>query len=764
MKKIFFIFFLNIFVCSLYSQNISGRIINSQQQPIEYATIIIQSLDSTFLDATTSDSSGNFISNIQAPKAFRLNIQHLSYITQLLNYMDKPNVGTIVLQPKNSNIGEVVVKAQRPLVKVENSRLTYDLVLIQQQKVATNAYEVFLEIPGVQEVNGNVTLAGANSFSIIINGKPNNLSNDQIFNMLKGVPASMLQKAEVMYSAPPEFHVRGAAINLIFQSSQSDEKVFQGEVNMGYMQKFYSSFFGGLSLLYNTPKYSINVQYSSPVTGKFRNTMEFHSAHLYNDSTYNINQNSIRTGSNSTHNINFDLNYKLDKNNSLDISYYGELTPKLTNTSYTTSNDATSLNNKTAVEYLNNIDLNYSSDKLGIQSGMDYTSYKTFEKQNFNSSNGDENLSFITNATQNINKVKIYFDKTHNLKNSLAINYGVEYNYAKDFNSQIYNDTLADKNTSISYNEHLLNIYAGFQKSFNQKLSGIFILNEEYYQLASYKKWTFYPSFSMTYVKSQDHIFQLVLSTDKTYPSYWEIQNSVQYLNNYILLYGNPTLKPYNNYTSQFVYILKSKYIFTPYVSIMPNYFTQLPYQSSESLNLIYQTINFNYSHIYGLDIILPVSYGSVGKTQFTINGFYKNDRCDDYHGISFDRGKYILYSNIDNTINISKKPNIVFQLSAFYMTPAIQGIYDLSSYWSVNAGLKWVSNDNKFELSLKGNDLFNTSTPTTKIVFGTQNLSMNLNQDTRSIKLVFRYRFGGYKEKENKPIDTSRFGIGGNQ
>lgn len=43
-------------------------------------------------------------------------------------------------------------------------------------------------------------------------------------------------------------------------------------------------------------------------------------------------------------------------------------------------------------------------------------------------------------------------------------------------------------------------------------------------------------------------MFQLSLSTDKTYPSYWDMQSSVSYLNGYTELWGTPGLKPMTNY------------------------------------------------------------------------------------------------------------------------------------------------------------------------------------------------------------------------
>lgn len=43
---------------------------------------------------------------------------------------------------------EVVVRGERPLVKVEQGRLSYDLQVAAQGKIAANAYEALTKLPG----------------------------------------------------------------------------------------------------------------------------------------------------------------------------------------------------------------------------------------------------------------------------------------------------------------------------------------------------------------------------------------------------------------------------------------------------------------------------------------------------------------------------------------------------------------------------------------------------------------------------------------
>ena len=89
-----------------------------------------------------------------------------------------------------------------------------------------------------------------------------------------------------------------------------------------------------------------------------------------------------------------------------------------------------------------------------------------------------------------------------------------------------------------------------------------------------------------------------------------------------------------------------------------------------------------------------------------------------------------------------------------------IQGLYDISSVWKVDAGLKWTFADKKAELRLNANDLFDSYDLNSKVNYKGQNLIMNQRRDSRSLSVSFVYKFGGYKTKEHKSVDTSRFGF----
>ena len=100
---------------SLWSQT-TGKIIDTKQQPVEGATIVMQQPDSTYLGAAISAPDGTFVLE-QESDSYLLIIQHLLYHTKQVKGQTA-DAGIITLEQKDYNLDEVVIKGERPLAKV----------------------------------------------------------------------------------------------------------------------------------------------------------------------------------------------------------------------------------------------------------------------------------------------------------------------------------------------------------------------------------------------------------------------------------------------------------------------------------------------------------------------------------------------------------------------------------------------------------------------------------------------------------------------
>lgn len=750
---------LSLTLSIFYSQAqvIKGTVVDVDNYPVEYATVILQTTDSVYINSTITDSLGIFSFQSQT-QPYRIIVQHMLYNTKEL-ISNNSDAGRVVLDMSSHALGEVTVKAYRPVVTVVDGKLSYNMPNLLEGKVVSNAYESLLQIPGIYEQDGKIILTGSNSLSLIINGKASTVTIDQLVDLLKNMPQTRIKKAEVMYNAPPQYHIRGAAVNLVLDNYNVDDNLLQGQVNTSYRQRTYERANVGVTLLYSNKKFSTDFMYNFD-NGSNYSAMDLYSIHSFEGKEYDIQQSNKGKAHSQKHNVRIGTDYKLSDQDKLSFSYTGKLNTSSNSTQTSSGTYSNSINHRVndAPEQMHNLSLSYSSN-FGLNTGVDYTYYNDRSKQSFRDTKKSGVEQFTTLSEQRINRFKIYADQENTLVNKMTLSYGGSFMFVSDYGKQTY-EGVSGRNTDNRLDEYTYNLYGGFQKSFSEKISLSMSLAGEYYRLGDFKNWTLFPRLEMSYTPASDHLYQLSLSSDKQYPSYWEMQGAVSYINGYTEIHGNPSLRPYNDYNLQLSYMFKNRYRLSLYGSYDDNYFVQIPYQSSERLALIYKTTNFDYRKSLGASITVPFSLGNVVSSQLLIDGSYNSVKNDQFHDIAFDNQKWILYSNLSNSINISSKPNIKAELTGTYVSPFIQGPGQLSGMWMVNTGVKWIFADNKAELSLKGSNIFNTWKPDMKLVYANQNIRMKVYDDTRALTVTFSYKFGEYKnQNKNKRVDDSRFG-----
>lgn len=741
------------------AQTIQGKVTDTDGKPVDGATIVLQTPDSTFVDATITNTDGSFQLN-QEPERYRLIFQHILYNTTERE-MTGTDAGVITLSPKDYALGEVVVKGERPLVKVESGRLTYDMPQLTANKLVTNAYEAIKQLPGVIEQNDVLTLAGSSSVSLILNGTPSSMTYEQLVSLLKGMPASRVERAEVMYSAPPQFHVRGAAINIVLKGYKPGESAFQGEINGTYTQMKEAGGEGGVTLIYTSPKWEADFMYNAN-SRYSRQSMEFLARHTVKDKVYDVSLYDDGQGRDLTHMFRAGGTYKFDEKNRLSLSYTTNFTPKGTNHLKAWGNLTNSYNDHRSDEQMHNAALSYASG-FGLKTGADYTYYSSKDTQDFTdkTSTGTEN-AFVSTSDQRIDRWKVYADQSHSLVNEWTLNYGASFTYVNDRNTQFYDRTdMAGNNTESRIDEYTYNVYTGFSKQLNEQWNVSASAAVEYYKMMDYEKWAVYPTFSLNYMPSVSHIFQLEFSSDKTYPDYWTLSGITGYLNGYQQSIGNAFLKPYADYSTTLSYILKQKYIFQVGYSYKPDYFTQMVYLDTDELMSVYNYQNWDYSSNFTLTAVAPFKIGEWWDSNLMLTLLLKHDKASNYFDAPFDNKQWAGIGNWRNTFTLSKRPNIKLEISAFGQTKAIQGSYDIQPLGFVDAALRYTFANEKAMIQVKGNDLFNGYNHfEMEVRNGLQHLDMNVANYRRSLMVSFSYKFGGFKKQESKDVDTSRFGL----
>ena len=771
----------------MMAQGISGKVMDGKEQPVDGVAVILQTLDSVYVDAVVTDTLGDFRLNHPLDQSYRLIFQHILY-----NMVEKEiitaNVGTVVLEEKDYQLAEITVKGERPQVKLEGGKLTYDVPQLMKDKTATNAFEIIKDLPGLIERNDNLELVGASRLNIILNGQLTTMSADQLIQLLKTMPASRVEKAEVMYNAPAKYNVKGALLNVVLSKNESETPSWQGETGVDYTQYRHAGGDAHVNLLYTNKGFSIDFLLNG---NKRRDVMgeDMLARHTLNSGMTEISQHNRALVHVNRGTVRLGMDYTFANEDKLSLAYYlkGDkvLSDRDAFTSYLdlskpeNKSESTSLVRDDGHSAIHNIRLQYDGH-AGISAGADFTRYHSpsvLDYQDTNTNTNGSRTDMINNTRQDVSRWSVFLNKTHSFASGWGLNYGVHGGYASSKN---YSEYLYDQGAGYEMDEEALedntqkeyiaDIFAEVSKNFGERFSATVGLKGEYFKsdyassrenMNLWNEGALFPTVSLSYTFSPRHILQFDISSDKTYPGYWQVSPQVTPLNSYSEVAGNPLLKPYRTYEGQMVYIFRQKYMLVAFCEYTPDYFAQLPYQSDTELKTVFRFENMDYSLEAGLAVIIPFNVGRFWNSRITLRGWRMQEKNDNFHGISYNREAYLGLAHMSNTFNLCDKPNLKMTIDGQYVTPgAIQGIYDLGSMYEISAGLKWTFLNDRASLTLKGDDIFASSIPRTiKINQGNQWSRMRKLNDERCLKLSFVWKFGGYKEREHDSIDTSRFG-----
>lgn len=669
---------------------------------------------------------------------------------------------SLTMETMLHNLPEVMVKGSRPIVKAERGMLSYNMPLLLKQLPADNAYEALTRIPGVSDATGSISFSG-NEVTLIINGQATTLTQEQLTERLKAIPAAQLAKAEVMLSAPARFHVRGMAINIVTKDYAGTNQ-FSGQIIGGFEQNKYAKGFGDLYLSLQRGKFGLDAQYKY-VNGNSYGESSLIVNHPLGNNRVCYNDETGQKSFGITHDYRLGMNYAFSKNHRLDVAYTGQW-DKTSSNNHTTGSSISGMH-LDSHEYLHNVDVNYSLP-FGLTLNGSYTYYRTPQQQALDGTmHTDESMpeterNLISGSEQTINKWMFTADQTHSLAHGWGLSYGVKGQFTsnKSYQTTIDKDgtILPDGTSSVDNNERIWNIYAGFSKQINKAFSLEASVAAEQYHSPIWDKWRVYPTLNALWNVNDNHLLNLSFSSNSEFPSYWSTMSNVFYSSTYSEIHGNPDLKPYSYYNVNLMWQIKRRYTLMAFASLKPDYFVQLPYQTTDRMTVIMKETNFDYSNSYGLQASVIFNAGKWLNGNVFAVGTYKHDKSSNFFDLPFNRKKLSVILGGTASVKLCNTQDLRLILNPFFQSKAIQGVYDISPIFSMDAKLQWSSHDGKWGLRLNGSNIFNNLYDT-RSVQGNQDYRMKINYNWASVTFAVIYKFGGYKEKNVKAVDTSRMG-----
>ena len=668
---------------------------------------------------------------------------------------------SLTMETMMHNIPEVMVKGSRPIVKAERGMLSYNMPLLLKQLPADNAYEALTRIPGVSDATGCISFSG-NEVTLIVNGQATTLTQEQLAERLKAMPAAQLAKAEVMLSAPARYHVRGMAINIVTKDYAGTNQL-SGQIIGGMRQNKYANEFGNLYLSLQRGKFGLDAQYKY-VNGNSYGESSRIANHPLGNNRIHYNDETGQKSFGITHDYRLGMNYTFSKNNRLDVAYTGQWDK--TNSNSRTTGSSISGMHRDSHEYLHNVDVNYALP-FGLTLSGSYTYYRTPQQQALDGTITTENKNeternLTSGSEQTINKWMFTADQTHSLANGWGLSYGVKGQFTSNKSYQTTTDKdetiLPDGTSSVDNNERIWNIYVGFSKQINKALSLEASVAAEQYHSPVWDKWRVYPTLNALWNVNDNHLLNLSFSSDSEYPSYWSTMSNVFYASTYTEIHGNPDLKPSSYYNVNLMWQIKRRYTLMAFASLKPDYFVQLPYQTTDRMAVIMKEANFNYSNSYGLQTSAIFSAGKWLNGNVFAVGTLKHDKSHHFFDLPFNRRKLSVIFGGTASVKLCSTQDLRLILNPFFQSKAIQGVYDISPIFSMDAKLQWSSHDGKWGVRLNGSNIFNNRFDTHSVQ-GNQDYRMKVNYNWASFTLAVIYKLGGYKEKTVKEVDTSRMG-----
>lgn len=188
---------------------------------LEYVNVVLyKAVDSSLVTGTITSVAGEFEIITKRPGRYYLTADFIGFEKTIVSDIHlRPgqnifNAGELKLNPSLVGINEIEVVAERPFVTYHLDKKVVDVSLNPSAQGGT-AVDALENVPSIQtDIEGNVTLRGSSSFTVLIDGRQSPLSGTDALNQ---IPASAIDKIEIITNPSVKYDPDGTTgiINII---------------------------------------------------------------------------------------------------------------------------------------------------------------------------------------------------------------------------------------------------------------------------------------------------------------------------------------------------------------------------------------------------------------------------------------------------------------------------------------------------------------------------------------------------------------------
>jgi len=184
--------------------DVTGQITDASGQPMSFVNVVLLSLpDSTFVQGATSDDNGKF--NIVTPEGKGLlKISSIGYETLYLNMSDFK--GQIQMREDSQLLSEITVKGQMPKTKLTGNSMVTSIQGSVLEKSGT-AKEMLAKVPGMSQKGDDLEVLGKGIPVFYINGRKVNDKDE-----LKRLRSEEIKDVEVITNPGAQYDATVSAV------------------------------------------------------------------------------------------------------------------------------------------------------------------------------------------------------------------------------------------------------------------------------------------------------------------------------------------------------------------------------------------------------------------------------------------------------------------------------------------------------------------------------------------------------------------------
>jgi len=302
---------------------ITGTLQNATTKaPVGFANVVLLTAsDSSLVTGATTDQNGRFTLAPVPAGIYTIRISMLGFqnkfIPNVVVPANTPEValGTVTLGTSATALEEVVVTTERELVEYDLDKRVVNVskdINAQSGSVA----DVMQNVPSVTvDIDGNVSMRGSSSVTILIDGKRSALSN----LTLDQIPANLIESVELITNPSAKYDPEGTSgiINLVLKKEKKPGFNGSASVTAGT----YDNYNASVNLNFRYDKWSITGGYDFRQRTRPGSSKSF-TTNFYEeeDSVSYRQQEGDRTSTDLSHSVRFGADYYLSPKHTISAS------------------------------------------------------------------------------------------------------------------------------------------------------------------------------------------------------------------------------------------------------------------------------------------------------------------------------------------------------------------------------------------------------------------------------------------------------------